>query len=324
MPIAIKKISTYLPEMIVDNEEVNQYLLCGEKTTDEWMQQMTGIKTRHFSHGAETMHDMILQTEKGEAKPEAMILSSMSDLTRGRLADILNYHYRLPVFQINHGCAGFVFGLQEAERLIEKEKFKKVELINVEQMSRIVNWQDRNSAVLFGDACTRTRLEFCEEGEAGEILKIITEMNQDLNELLYVTYGKETENLFMNGQSLFKHAVQSMQSMLKKTCQAIGIEAHDLEAVFLHQANKRITDSVSKKLGIDLTKVPSNIDQCGNTSSCTIPLLIHQKIQEKDLSEGLWGISAVGAARQELGIQKGAAIVRSFNLSNYSLEAKFE
>ena len=180
-------------------------------------------------------------------------------------------------------------------------------------MSRVVDWEDRNTAVLFGDACAVASVESCCAGAPGEILEVITDTIKKLGQYLYVTYESESPKLYMNGRHIYIAAIRSMSNMLKQACVNINLNVADLSEVLLHQANIRILQKVYEILNINPKKNRSNIKDYGNTSSCTIPLLLQQMITRKELSEGLWGLSAIGGAIKEEGLQEGAAIVRSFD-----------
>lgn len=311
MPAKINQIQTYVPGDPIDNTAINNYLTCEEKVEDEWMIENTGIRHRHFSSKEETMLDMI-QACHGEnldiLDVDTILLVSMSDLTRGKLARSLKDIYSTEVISLNHGCAGFVFGLEEAKRLIEEEGQQKIALITVEQISRISDWSNRSVSATFGDACAITGISQCEEGDFGEIMKTKTNINPifDSNNLC-VDYENKAPVLRMHGPLLKALAMRGMTSMIK----AVSENPQDLDELVLHQGNKVIIETIVKKLKFK-NESKTVLDKYANTSSTGIPLVLADKNQE--MKEGLWGIASIGASTIGAGYKKAGGLVRSFKL----------
>ncbi len=301
----IAGVGSYLPSKVVTNKDLEKTI----DTSDEWIVQRTGIKQRHIAEDNQLTSDLaynasikcIENANIDKNDIDCIIVATATpDLTFPSTATILQKKLgikgNIRAFDISAVCSGFVYGLYVAESLIKSNKVKKVLLVGSETFSRIINWQDRATCVLFGDGAGAFLLEQTENNPKEKGSGIIdTEVFSDgeyYNQLC-TAFGAsltspEQNYIKMNGQEVYKHAVRNLESIAKLMLERNSILPSDIDVLVPHQANKRIIDSTAKKLGLDSEKVVITLDKHANTSAASIPLafdsaLKANKIQKNNL-----------------------------------------
>ena len=311
----------YLPDRIVENSEFEATL----DTSDEWIQARTGIKRRHFAaEGEFTSHLAIHAAHAALADADlegrdlnAIVLATATpDQTFPSTATKVQATLDMSggfAFDVQAVCAGFIYALANANALIVSGQAKRVMVIGAETFSRIMDWSDRSTCVLFGDGAGALILEAREgDGTAADRGIIETDLNSDgrLNDLLYVDGGvsstRTTGVLRMEGQEVFKHAVSKLHSSGETVMQKAGITSDDISVVVPHQANLRIINKVGQKMGIPLERIVVTVQDHGNTSAASIPLAIAAARADGRIKAGdLVLMEAIGG-----GLAWGSALMR--------------
>ncbi len=260
----ITGLEVYLPENIMTNDDFAKYL----DTSDEWISQMTGIKERRIENELsllEMIHQSLDKFDQGSLdNVDAIIVSSMSnDFKSPSLAAMVTK--KVPstsiCFDINSACSGFVYGLEIADNFIKSNNYKKVLFIAAEKMSNLLNMDDRNTAILFGDGVCSVILEASENKHVSDTYFKSLGNIEDL-----VVYDK----LEMMGKNVFKFAVRSVGECLET------VNINEIDYFVFHQANIRIIDTIIKKYNLDADKVLTNLENFGNTSSASIGILLSE------------------------------------------------
>lgn len=313
---------SYLPANCVTNEDLAKKV----DTSDEWITSRTGISTRHIAAKGELTSDIGVAAaqkamEMAGVTPDEIDLIVMATTTPDRtfpatasaVQEKLGIHQGA-AFDIQAVCSGFVFGLATADNFLKQGMFKTALVIGAETFSRILDWEDRSTCVLFGDGggAVVLRAETV-EGEASHDEGIIghhIRTDGRKSELLYVDGGVSSTGTVgfvrMNGPQVFKHAVTNISSAVKKVIEASGKDIADVDWFVPHQANQRILDGVAKKLGIDDARVVSTVGQHGNTSAASIPLALDHAVRDGRIQSGqLVLIEAMGG-----GFTWGASLFR--------------
>lgn len=312
----VKGVGHYLPERVVPNSEFEATL----DTNDEWIRARSGIERRHFAAKTETTFSMASAAaraalEKADLTPSdidaIVVATSTPDLTFPSVATMVQADLGMEngfAFDVQAVCAGFVYALSTANALILAGQAKRVIVIGAETFSRIMDWTDRGTCVLFGDGAGALILEG-QEGDSTPADRGIlsTDLNSDgrLKDLLYVDGGVSTGTtgyLRMQGNQVFRHAVEKLASTATKAMERAGITADDVDWIVPHQANIRIIQGTAKKLGLPMEKVVVTVQDHGNTSAASIPLALsvghaRGQIQDGDLivTEAIGGGLAWGA-----------------------------
>jgi 3-oxoacyl-[acyl-carrier-protein] synthase-3 len=279
---------SYLPQRVLTNEELARTV----DTSDEWITQRTGIRERHIAAPGEFTSHLALNAARAalaDAKIEAqdidLIVLATSTPDNTFPATAVSVQAELG---INHGaafdlqavCSGFVYGLATADGLLKSGVFKRALVIGAETFSRILDWNDRGTCVLFGDGAGAVVLEAQPEEKANGRGILATQLRSDgrYKEKLYVDGGPSSTgtvgHLRMEGREVFRHAVTNIASVVVDTLRASGHSAGEIDWFVPHQANKRIIDGSAQKLGIGLDKVVTTVDKHGNTSAASIPLAL--------------------------------------------------
>ena len=311
----------YLPERIVTNAEMADMV----DTSDEWITARTGIRQRHIAADGETTSDLaVAAAEKAMQAagigPEDLDLIVVATATPDNTfpATATTVQSRLGVrrgaaFDIQAVCSGFVYGLATADNFLKAGQFKRALLIGAETFSRILDWEDRTTCVLFGDGAGAVVLE-AQEGEGGNDDRgvLTTHIHADgrHHDLLYVDGGPSTTqtvgHLRMSGKEVFKHAVTNLSAVIHEALDATGLQASDIDWVVPHQANKRILDGTARKFGLDAGKVVVTVDRHGNTSAASVPLALSEAVADGRIKRGdMLLLEAMGG-----GFTWGSALVR--------------
>jgi 3-oxoacyl-[acyl-carrier-protein] synthase-3 len=310
----------YLPGKTVTNSDLAGIV----DTSDEWIAQRTGIRERHLVEEGETTSDLALAATR-RALDAAGITGSDIDLivlatttpdqtfpaTAVKLQQAIGMDGGA-AFDVQAVCSGFVYATAVADNFLRLGQAKRALVVGAETFSRILDWTDRGTCVLFGDGAGAIVLEAKSEAEAGGRGVISTHIHSDgrFRDILYVDGGPSTTNtvgkLRMNGKEVFRHAVQKLADVVEETLAANGLSPDAIDWLVPHQANQRIIDSTARKLGMSNDKVVSTIARHGNTSAASIPLALAEAVGDGRIKQGdLVLTEAMGG-----GLTWGAALIR--------------
>jgi 3-oxoacyl-[acyl-carrier-protein] synthase III len=314
-------LGAYLPEHVLTNAELARRV----DTTDEWISDRTGIRRRHIASKGETTSDLALKSAEA-ALVSADILNGEIDLivvatttpdeTFPSVATRIQARLgmtRGAAFDVQAVCSGFVYGLAVADNFIKAGQAKTVLLIGAETMSRLMDWTDRTTCVLFGDGAGAIVLKAGQgRGDATDSGVLSTKLFSDgrHHDFLYVDGGPSTTgttgHLRMAGKEVFKHAVVNTVAAMTQVVEAAGVSMRDVDWVVPHQANQRILDATALKLGLPKERVISTIAEHGNTSAASVPLALAVGVKDGRIKRGdLVLLEAMGG-----GFTWGAALVR--------------
>lgn len=297
----IRSVGAHLPKRVVTNHDLAKLV----DTTDEWIQERSGIIQRHIADDSELTSDLGAAAAKkaliragidpididlvicATATPDrtfpatAVKIQSMLGVTKGA------------AFDVQAVCSGFVFALTIADNFLKTGQFKRALVIGAETFSRILDWEDRSTCVLFGDGAGAVVLEAQQMSGTRKDRGILsTRIRSDgrYEDLLYVDGGpgstKTVGHLRMNGREVFRHAVQKISGVIEETLVESGFSADEIALFIPHQANKRILDGIAKKLSVPPEKIVVTLDRHGNTSAASIPLALNQAFEDKRVHEG--------------------------------------
>jgi 3-oxoacyl-[acyl-carrier-protein] synthase-3 len=316
MGAVIRGIGVWYPDNVVTNADIEKLV----ETTDEWITTRTGIKQRRILPQDSTM----LASDMGViAAQEAMAKAGLGpDDIDGIICGAANPDKQFPAtacfiqaklgiknafaFDVTAACAGFVFGVNIASQLIDSGQCKNILVIGSELLSRVVDWTDRNTCILFGDAAGAVVMS---KGpvERGVILSELRSDGTQADILYLDCAGPEGKrHMNMDGKQVFKLAVTEVADLVKTTIAKAGFKPQDVDLVVMHQANVRILNAIADKLGLPPEKMIINVDRFGNTSSASIPLALHDAEKQGRLKPGMLVVlAAVGG-----GMSWGCNIVR--------------
>ena len=317
----VRGVGQYLPERIVENEEFTQTL----DTSDEWIRTRTGIERRHFAAEGETTSQMAITAAKralSDAGMEAgdldaiILATSTPDLTFPSCATMVQEGLGMGrgfAFDVQAVCAGFIYALATANAMIVSGQAGRVMVIGAETFSRILDFTDRSTCVLFGDGAGALILEAREGAGANTDRGVLAvDLNADgtQRDLLYVDGGPSSTGtvgvLKMQGPELFKHAVNKLADTARAALAKAGLKDEDIAWIVPHQANIRIIAGTAKKLGLPMERVIVTLPDQGNTSAASIPLALAQGKAEGKFREGdLLLLEAIGG-----GLAWGAVALR--------------
>ncbi len=303
---------SYLPEKIVTNRDLEKTV----ETTDEWIRERTGIKKRHVAADGETSSDMGLAAARNAIEMAGVDVSEIDlivvatttpDKVFPSNACIIQRKLDIhgcPAFDIQAVCSGFVYALDVANRMIQTGGSKTALVIGCETLSRITDWSDRDTAVLFGDGAGAVLLQA--SGTPGIISTHIRADGkfEDLLEVPRRISGKDF--IRMNGNAVFRKAVSTLGSIARETLAANGIDKSELDWLVPHQANLRIIAAAAKKLDMPMERVVVTVDEHANTSAASIPLALDTAVRDGRIQRGqLLLFEAFGA-----GFTWGSALVK--------------
>ncbi|MGB8841456.1 MAG: beta-ketoacyl-ACP synthase III [Aliidongia sp.] len=307
----------YLPARIVTNAE----LAASVDTSDEWIVQRTGIRQRHIAAEGEITSDLALAAAQRaldhagvKASEIDLIVLATSTPDNTFPATATKVQARLGMtsgaaFDIQAVCSGFIFALATADNFLKTGMARTALVIGAETFSRLLDWQDRQTCVLFGDGAGAMVLRAEPDSERG-ILSTHIHTDGTQYDLLYVDGGPSstmtTGHLRMEGREVFRHAVQRLSEVVDEALSRHGMTAADIDWLVPHQANKRIIDGVGRKLDLDPGKVVVTVDLHANTSAASIPLAFNTALQDGRIQRGdLVLLEALGG-----GLSWGAGLLR--------------
>ena len=312
----VKGTGSALPKRRVSNAE----LAAQVDTSDEWITERTGIKFRHIAGpdettatlGAEAARNALNAAGMTEADIDLIIVATCTpDQTfpaaATKVQHILGHHGGV-AFDVAAVCSGFLYGFSVAESMIRAGSAKNALVIGAETMTRLLDWEDRGTCVLFGDGAGAVVLS----GEVGEAGVLATQLHADgrHNELLYVDGGPSTTctvgKLRMQGREVFRHAVTNLASVMHEVLEQAELEPTDIDWVVPHQANARIIDATVKKLGLPAERVVLTVSEHANTSAASVPLALDVAVRDGRIKAGdVVVLEAMGG-----GFTWGASVVR--------------
>ncbi|MCH8237039.1 MAG: ketoacyl-ACP synthase III [Proteobacteria bacterium] len=320
---------SYLPERVVTNAELSTRI----DTTDEWIFSRTGIRQRHLAADGELTSDLALKAAERaledagiQAADLDMVILATTTPDNTFPATATKVQARLGMvngaaFDIQAVCSGFIFGMAVADNFIRTGQSKTILLIGAETFSRILDWQDRSTCVLFGDGAGAVVLGArkgdpeTNMGETGHnrgqgILSTHLHSDGSTNDLLYVDGGPSSTqtvgHVRMIGREVFRHAVINLAAIVGEALDANGLAPEDIDWLVPHQANKRILDGTARKLGLPKEKMVVTVDRHANTSAASIPLALDEAVHDGRIKRGdLILMEAMGG-----GLTWGASLVR--------------
>ncbi|MDV2910884.1 beta-ketoacyl-ACP synthase III [Pediococcus acidilactici] len=298
MGLKIIDSAKYSPERIITNDELAQTL----DTSDEWISKRTGIKQRHRIDeetnavmATRVAEDLLAKTDTAPEEVDLIVVATMSpDYQTPSVAAQVQGALkasRAMAFDISAACSGFVYGMSVVNQMLQSPNYHKALLIGSEALSRLLDWQDRSTAVLFGDSAAGVLVENDPASSASLIAERLTTYG-DLGE--YLTAGNvaaltdSTQSYFfqMNGRKVYEFATNRVPESIQAVLQVAEIDARDVKYFLLHQANARIIKSVAKRLELPIEKFPINIADYGNTAAASEPLLLAELMQEHKIQRG--------------------------------------
>lgn len=294
-------VGAHLPKRVMTNDDLAKIV----DTNDEWIKERSGIAERHIAEDGELTSDL-----GAAAAKKALIRSGIDPLDidlvicatatpdRTFPATAVKIQAMLGItkgaaFDIQAVCSGFVYALTIADNFIKTGQSKRALVVGAETFSRILDWNDRGTCVLFGDGAGAVVLEAQQQhGTRNDRGIIASRIRSDgrYEDLLYVDGGpgstKTTGHLRMNGREVFRHAVQKMSSVIEETLVETGYAPDEIDLYIPHQANKRILDGIAKKLNVGADKIVMTLDRHGNTSAASIPLALNAAFEQHRVHNG--------------------------------------
>ncbi|MDE0694731.1 MAG: ketoacyl-ACP synthase III [Boseongicola sp.] len=316
----VQGVGHYLPERVIPNSWFENKL----DTSDEWIRARTGIESRHFAAEGEAVSELatkaalaaLAAANRATDDIDAVIVAtSTPDLTFPSAATIVQGKLGMTrgfAFDVQAVCAGFVFGLSQANALIVSGQARRILVIGAETFSSILDWNDRTTCVLFGDGAGAVLLEVAEcEGSNADRGILATDLHSDgrYRDILYVDGGVSTQeigHLRMQGREVFRHAVEKLARTAQASLDSLKLTGADVDWLVPHQANLRIIKSTAQKLGLGLERVVLTVQEHGNTSAASIPLALSVGVERGQIKPGdLLLTEAIGG-----GLAWGSVILR--------------
>lgn len=305
MRMKITGTGSSLPRETVSNIRIMDWV----ETSDEWIKERTGIANRHLSTG-ETVASLAADACK-KALEQAGVEAADVDMI---LLATCSPEYLLPcaacqvqnmigavnavAFDLNAACSGFLFGLTTAQAYIQSGMYKKILVAGSEVLSKIMNWEDRSSCILFGDGAGAALVEAVDDtdlsgmisfaqGSDGAKGMVLSCRERMIKNPLYTEENPE-EDFFvhMDGQAVYRFATRQVPDCIKEALEKVEMTVDDVDLFILHQANARIIEAAAKRLRADISKFPMNVDRMGNMSSATIPVLLDELNRDGKLTRG--------------------------------------
>jgi len=292
-----------VPDRIVTNSDLEKMV----DTSDAWIRERTGMAERRLSDEHTAASDLALPASRDALRaagltPEdldAVLVATISgDYVFPATACVLQHKLGAPnamAFDLSAACTGYIYGLSVAQAYIESGRYRNILLVGVDMLTKVVDWTDRNTCVLFGDGAGATVIQPREE--AG-VLDTVLGSDGSAAELLYQPCGgtripishEAIENkkhyLYMNGREIYKYAVREMVQCCRRVLERCGRSIGEVDLIIPHQANNRILEAVAQRLEVPMDRVFINIEKYANTSAATIPIALHEALQQGRLREG--------------------------------------
>jgi len=317
----VKGVGHYLPDRVVPNSEFEETL----ETSDEWIRTRSGIERRHFAAEGQTTSDLAIRAAKAALDDAGMqaddidaivLATSTPDLTFPSCATMVQAGLGMTrgfAFDVQAVCAGFIFALANANALILSGQAERVLVIGAETFSRILDFKDRSTCVLFGDGAGALILEASgSQGTTQDRGILAADLNSDgrYRDMLYVDGGVSTSGVAgyvrMQGNQLFRQAVEKLTNTAHRALEKIGLTDDDVDWIVPHQANIRIIQGTAKKMGVPMDRVIVTVQDHGNTSAASIPLALSVGKAKGQIKQGdLLVTEAIGG-----GLAWGSVVIR--------------
>ncbi|QGH23105.1 beta-ketoacyl-ACP synthase III [Clostridium butyricum] len=299
--VGIAGTGAYVPSLAVTNDDISELV----ETNDEWIMKRTGIRERKISQGEDTS-DMaskaaLCALERADVDPrdvDLIIVATISpDMFIPSVACLVQSKIGADdaaCFDINVACSGFVYAMEIAQSMMKSMNYKNALIIGSETLSKVINWKDRSTCILFGDGAGAAVLQITEEpgiiksylkseGKKGDALTIGA---ADFNTPFSKESVERDRHIYMNGGDVLKFAVNALADSVNKVLDETGLSMDDIKYIVPHQANVRIIQSAAKKLHTDLDKFYINLERYGNTSSASVPIALNEMYEKGMLKKG--------------------------------------
>lgn len=319
-------VGSYLPEKILSNHDLEKMV----DTTDQWIKERTGIERRHIAASGEYTSDLCLKATQFALKDAQMqatdldfilVATSTPDQVMPNTASVLQHKLGLtdiPCLDVSAACSGFVYALSVADQFIRTGMYKNILIVGAEILHRMVNYKDRETCILFGDAAGAWILTSTPFESKEGILSTHLRANGEVGDLFVLPAGgskipftqevldKNQHYVIMKGREIFRHAVRTLTDCCRLALNTNKVSSEEVDWVVPHQANVRILDSVAEYFGIPKEKVIVSLNETGNTSAASIPVAFDLARKEGKIKKGqLILLAAFGA-----GLTSGSALMR--------------
>lgn len=324
MGARITGVGSALPVKVLTNEDLTAVV----DTSDEWIAQRTGIRTRHILEASEAPSDMGIEAgrralEAADTPPSAvdllLVATNFPDMICPGSAPFIAEGLSLadaPFFDLTAGCTGFVYGVVVADGLIASGGFRRVLVVGMEAMSRVTDWSDRKTCVLFGDGAGAALLEVGDDktgvlghalfGDADKTMFLHLPAGGSRHPATRDTLEQRGHFIKMEGSGVFRSAVPMMEKATLEALKSADLDLRDVDWIIPHQANQRIIDALSRRLGVPRQRVLTNLARVANTSTASIPIVLDEEIRSGRIQPGhVVVMTAFGA-----GVTYGAVVLR--------------
>ena len=316
--VLMTSVGAYLPANVVTNEDLSAYV----DTSDEWIQRRTGITQRHFVADGETTADLASHAANQALANAAMqpqdidliiVATTTPDNTFPSTATKVQHQIGAAgaiAFDVQAVCAGFIYAVDVAEAMLRGGRGRRALVIGAESFSKLLDWQDRTTCVLFGDGAGAVILEITDEASDWGIRSSVLHADGAHRDILYVDGGPSSTNdvghVRMEGKEVFRHAVEKLAAVMDEALAAADMHPQDIDWLVPHQANIRIIDAMQKKMQLPSEKVIRTVAAHANTSAASIPLALATAVGDGRVQNGdLLAMEAIGG-----GLVWGAALVK--------------
>lgn len=316
--VLMTSVGAYLPANVVTNEDLSAYV----DTSDEWIQRRTGITQRHFVADGETTADLASHAANQALANAAMqpqdidliiVATTTPDNTFPSTATKVQHQIGAAgaiAFDVQAVCAGFIYAVDVAEAMLRGGRGRRALVIGAESFSKLLDWQDRTTCVLFGDGAGAVILEISDEASDWGIRSSVLHSDGAHRDILYVDGGPSSTNdvghVRMEGKEVFRHAVEKLAAVMDEALAAADMQPQDIDWLVPHQANIRIIDAMQKKMQLPSEKVIRTVAAHANTSAASIPLALATAVGDGRVQNGdLLAMEAIGG-----GLVWGAALVK--------------
>jgi len=316
--ILMTSVGSYLPERIITNTELSEWV----DTSDEWIRQRTGIEQRHMVAEGEKTSDLAVNAAKMALSHVSMdvedidiivVATTTPDDTFPSTATTVQRKLGAKqafAFDVQAVCAGFVYALTVAESMLLAGKGQKALVIGAESFTKLLDWTDRGTCVLFGDGAGAVILEAAEGADDYGILSSALHSDGNFRDILYVDGGPsatgDVGHVRMEGQEVFRHAVEKLSSVMDEVLQMAGKAPSEIDWLVPHQANLRIINGMQRKLKLPEDRVIRTVQKHANTSAASIPLALSEAVHDGRITSGdLLALEAIGG-----GLAWGGSLVR--------------
>jgi 3-oxoacyl-[acyl-carrier-protein] synthase-3 len=316
--VLMTSVGSYLPAKVVTNETLSSFV----DTDDAWIRRRTGIAQRHIVADDETTSDLACAAAQ-KALSNARVLGEAIDLiivatttpdntfpsTATKLQHMLGARNAV-AFDVQAVCAGFVYALDIAEAMLQAGRGRRALVVGAESFSKLLDWEDRTTCVLFGDGAGAVVLELADDAPDWGIRSSVLHSDGAFRDILYVDGGpssnKAVGHVRMEGKEVFRHAVEKLAEVMEEALQAAGMTAAEIDWLVPHQANIRIIDAMQKKMDMPRDRVVRTVENHANTSAASIPLALAAAVDDGRIKNGdVVAMEAIGG-----GLVWGAALVK--------------